>query len=888
MQIQRFSSFLPYLLLGFFSIFIQSNSFAQIEISGKVTDAEDQSPLGSSSVVFSPVGQSNILGYGISDRDGNFKVRLNTSLDSITVKVSSLGYTDFEKTIAAKSQTLQINLESAAESLEAIFLRRPPITKRGDTLIFDPQAFKSTKDRSIKDVLGKMPGIEIDASGEIKYQGRPINKFYVEGLDLTDGKYGLIANNLSADKVSSVEVLENHQPLKVLEDMEASEDAAINIKLKNKVTVSGNIEAGAGASPGLWFGKLTPMFFTKKFQTMVTYQTNNIGVDITSDFSSFSRGAFRFGFSSSGKTNWLNTAGVSTPPFSEKRWLDNQGHAISANTLFKNKKDYEFKIDVSYINNLTRQKGGNLTTYMLPEGDVIIDNMTSRDKRDESMEVAFSIEQNKDKNYLKEKISFSKQWDRASAFLTENGDPQRHQLQTPFTDFKNDFEIIFPIGKQLLTLDSNIGYNESPQELRITPGVFTDILNPDEEVEWIEQDVQHKVFYANHSVDFTKRLGDFSISFRPGIDFKTQDMDSQLYLENQKHPNTDFENQMKWQELTSYIRTRISYRTDKTRLMFSIPFDLTQYKIEDKLNQDTQTKTPFTINPFFWGEYEFVEYWKVNGNANYNRRYGPLTQMYSGFLLSNYRNLARYDVPLMESTSSNASVGLQYRNPINSWFGRINYSHTEGKNDQIFNTITQPDGSTLVEAINQTNKTASNSVSGSISRLIDPIKTTFKLNSSFSHSNRDMLLNSELMKNTTDSWNHGFGLNGDFVDWMTLEYDGSLTMTTTKNSIQNSRKVTSQNHKVGLYFYFLKNHTLNLSGEWMKSDLEGNSWDEYFGDIMYRFTLSEKRKIDFEFSVINLFDSDVYRNLSVGDYTISETYYRLRPRQFFVKVRFPL
>jgi len=876
------------IFLFFLLLFGCFSGFSQIEISGKITDADTQEPLGSSSAVVSPKGKSNILGYAISNNEGEFSIKISPAADSLTLKVSSLGYATFEKEIAAKNQELIIELETAAETLEEIFLRRPPIRQRGDTLIFDPQAFKSNKDRSIQDVLAKMPGIEIDPSGEIKYQGKPINKFYVEGLDLMGGQYGMVSNNLNVDKVSSVEILENHQPLKVLDSIEPSEQAAINIKLKNKVTLSGNIEAGLGASPFLWFGKLSPMFFTKNFQTLVTYQTNNNGTDVTRDFSRFSFSAFRFGRGSSGKKSWLSTASVSPPPFSSKRWLDNQAHAVSTNVLFKNKKEFEFKINASYINNLTKREGGDITTYFLPEGETTIENLTENNFRDESLEVSLSIEQNKEKNFFKENLSFKKEWDRGSAFVSENHAPQHHLLNKPFTDLKNDFEIIFPVGKNLLTFDSNIQYNETPQDLNIRPVVFTDILSPEEDVDKVEQKVFHKQLLAHHSIDFTKRFGKVNINIQPGIDFKLQNMDSEILLNEISHADSDFKNDMKWQEFSTYIRTGLNYQSEDFRIFLRVPFEFNNYVIEDRIRNEKQKENPFTINPFMWTEYKFWDYWKINGNVRYSKTYGPLDEMYSGFLLSNYRNLARNHIPLMASATHSGSIGLEYRDPISTWFARLNYSYNGAKNDQIYNMILQENGATLVEALDKTNKTSSNSFGASVSKLISPIKTTFKLGSNYSHSNRDILLNSELMKNTTDSWQNSLNLSADFVEWMTIEYDVNMGLSKTSNAIQNNRKVYSQNHKLGLFFYFLENHTLNFSGEWVQSKLETDSWDDFFGDILYRFTLSEKRKIDFEFSVVNVFNKDTYRNLSVGDYTIAESFYRLRPRQFMVKVRFPL
>ncbi|HLS30408.1 MAG TPA: hypothetical protein VK021_06100, partial [Flavobacteriaceae bacterium] len=636
------------------------------------------------------------------------------------------------------------------------------------------------------------------------------------------------------------------------------------------------------------YGKLSPMFFTKNFQTLVSYQTNNIGADITRDFSHFSISAFRFGRSSEGKKDWLSTAAASPPPFDKKRWLDNQAHAVSANALFKDKNDFEFKVNASYINNYTKRDGGDVTTYLLPEGNTTIENQIHNNSRDESLEASFEIEQNKDKSFLKEKLTFKKEWDRGSAFLTEDDAPQSQRLRNPFTDFKNDFEIIFPWGEQLVTFDSNIRYNESPQELSLRPGVFTDILSPDDPVDKMEQKLFDKKFIANHSVDWTKRFGNFSLSLRPGIDFKMQDMDSQIFLDGNLHPDSDFQNDVKWQEISTYVRTRLSYRTDNIRMMLRLPFEFTDYKIEDRLQNDKQSKSPFTLNPGMWGQYDFWDYWKANLSLNYNKNYGPLNEMYSGYLLSNYRNLGRNDVPLMEASSQSASFGFEYRNPITTWFARINYRYSGGKNYQIFNTITQPNGATRVEALDQINKTNSNSIGISISRLISPIKTTFKIGSDYSHSNSEMLFNSELLKNTTDSWKNSLNLSGDFVDWMTVEYDGSVNLSSTENQLQDNRKIWSQNHQLGLFFYFLDNHTVSFSGEWMQSKMEEDSWSDFFGDFMYRFTLSEKRKVDFELSVINVFNKDTYRNLSVGNYTIAESYYTLRPRQFMVKVRFPL
>lgn len=61
------------------------------------------------------------------------------------------------------------------------------------------------------------------AYGTITYQGKQINKFYIEGLDLLGSKYSQASENISADKVKSVQVYERHQPVKLLRDVTFSD-----------------------------------------------------------------------------------------------------------------------------------------------------------------------------------------------------------------------------------------------------------------------------------------------------------------------------------------------------------------------------------------------------------------------------------------------------------------------------------------------------------------------------------------------------------------------------------------------------------------------------------------------------------------------------------------
>ncbi|MDN6343009.1 MAG: Plug domain-containing protein, partial [Lactococcus lactis] len=582
--------------------------------------------------------------------------------------------------ISIDDREVDIFLAHKVEYLEEVFIKNPPIKKRNNTLVYNASDFKSTKDRSIADAMRKMPGLEINSSGEIKYLGEPINKFYVNDMDMMEGKYSMISNNLNIDDVRSVEILENHQPLKVLDSVVPSDRAAINLKLKNKYTWSGHVTAGAGATPGLWYGKFSPMVFTNNFQSLVSYQTNNTGIDVKNDFTEFSISSFRYIRSTNNRKKWLQLANLSPPPFSIKRWFDNESHALSANALFKGKKDFEFKVNAAYINDYSKKNGSKKTTYKLPEGDLDVDNKTEQSTRDESLDAGFSIERNRKKDFIKEKFNFSKKWDRGTALIFENKTPQNQGLNTSYIDINNNFELITPFfGNQMITFDSQIGYNESPQNLEISPGVFSQILSPNDSLLKVNQNLFHKRFHANHSLDITKKINTFSFSLRSGIDLSTQNMSSQIFINSNKQSNSKFRNDVTWRKLSGYFNLDVNYKSDNLNAILKLPFAIARYEINDKIRSKKETKNPFTLNPSFWTEYKFLDFWSISLNLKYHENFGPLNNIYNGYLLTDYRNLKRQDISLMKTQSKVASFGVKYRDPISNWFANLSLSHSSNE-----------------------------------------------------------------------------------------------------------------------------------------------------------------------------------------------------------------
>ena len=185
------------------------NLSAQQVIKGTVTDAGNGQPVDAATVQIRKTGRQLPLTYTLTKADGTFILPLHQADDSLFVHVSLLGYKAIRQKITAGTRLL-IRLEPEIFTLKEVEIRPGRVYGQHDTINYDVSQFISPKDEAIKDVLKKLPGVDVDDDGKISYNGKKISKFYVEGMDLTDGRYNQLTNNLQAGAVKSVQILETH------------------------------------------------------------------------------------------------------------------------------------------------------------------------------------------------------------------------------------------------------------------------------------------------------------------------------------------------------------------------------------------------------------------------------------------------------------------------------------------------------------------------------------------------------------------------------------------------------------------------------------------------------------------------------------------------------
>jgi len=860
--------------------------FSQVTIRGTLKTQNDK-PISEASITITELNTDNIISYGISNNKGFFSITVKSKSEQLQLNIRSMGFKTVVKIIDNKTQTLNFVLEEEITELKEVVIKPNAITKRGDTLNYSVNAFTKQEDRTIADVLKNMPGIEVLDDGKILYQGKPINKYYIEGLDLLEGKYNLANSNLPHKEVTKVQVLENHQPIKILDSLVYSDQAAINIKLKNSYTFTGQAELGSGFSPLLWDANITPMLFSKKRQMLSSYQTNNTGNNVAKQLKTLTIEDLLEQFERNDeKQDWLAIQQLDVPNISEQRWLDNNIHLITTNYLQKLKKDYELRINVSYLNDYQQQNGFTNTQFFTANDTISLFENKYNQLYTNTLETNLTLQKNTDNNFFKNSLIFQGFWDSQRGNIQLNNEPINQNLNNRYFKLSNDFKTLFPLGKQIATLKSYVGFNRTPQSLTVNPGQFSDLLNNGNAYDEVTQNIELNTFYTNNSLGFTKGWKAFSFSPKIGFQFENQKLESDI-LTSSPVQNSDFENNLDWARSKLYFHLQSQYKKDKWRMELSTPINIHSFQLEDKPLQRSQDLNRLTFEPRASITYDLTSFWRLGSSAHLSNQFGTINQVYYNYILQNYRNIQRIDAPLPDNQNISYSASIGYRNPIKSLFFSVIYSNTKTKNNLLYNNQILDNGSTELQAIEQDNDRLSHNFMTRASKYFSDLNTNLTLSANYSLQDFQQILNNEITDIANQNWRLNGKVDTDITDWLNTEIESTFQFSNNQIQDQENQTIAQQFHEFNINVYPKENQYLGIKTEFVKNNLFSENTENLFTDLIYRYTW-KKKNIDFEFQFNNIFNTENYRTINIDNFSYVESNFRLRPRQVLFNVRFSL
>ncbi|NCC74098.1 MAG: TonB-dependent receptor [Sphingobacteriia bacterium] len=875
---------MKYLAVFIFIWLIAINILGQTTLQGCVSDTTGEGLPRINILVYLPEGKA-LIAFAVSDEKGYFSTDVNSPSDSLKIEVSSINYRKEIKTIANKTQTLNFRLVFEAKEIEGVSVRSFAIEKRKDTLSYLVSSFARKEDRAIEDVLKRMPGIAVEPSGRVLYQGLPVEKFYVEGLDLMNGRYVVVSKNLPQGSVSAVEILENHQPLRILEDRVTSQQASLNLKLKRDVTVTGTAKTGVGASPLLWDVNVTPMAFTKNFQLLTSYQSNNNGNDVAQQLEALSLHDFLKNIDRPYENpEILSIQHTSPPEISQNRYLDNNIHLLNFNGLQRISGDYQLRANLFYINDYQSEKAALQRTLYNPTDTLTFTELFDNKLFKKYFYGEFTLNRNVKTNYLNNEFKIQSRWDNQTGLVYDGNDYIKQSLNIPFSAVSNEMRSVNPIGNQLVEFNSFISYDNHPHNLRLNPGQFEDVLNSGVAYETVNQHLNLKRFFTDNSAGFIVGWKRLSFSPRLGFSYRDQLLESSIYKsfqENELKVEPGFENQLDGRHSRIYLNTDVEYKKSNLTIKVRMPLSLNQIHMSDsKLNQGQKLERLF-LDPSLSVDYKISNFWRTRVAWGITNRLDDIDGIYYGYVLRSYRNLSQNAAPISETFRQNFSAFLSYRNPITSFFNTLSYVYVVSQNNLTYSTSVQDDGTSVIVAENLPQTNYLQSIHGYSSKYFSGLKSTLSLRVNYSQLKAKSLLNDELFNTKNQFLNVKPSLGFRISSWVNSDYEMNASFIRT--FIENNRKsnISMLRHVLNLFAFPAKNQLISLSSEYYHYG--GN--DNFFVDALYRYTLTD-RKIDLELRWNNIFNNQTYTTLQASSFTVFESTYNLRPSQVFISVRF--
>ncbi|WP_233357623.1 TonB-dependent receptor [Haloflavibacter putidus] len=249
-----------------------------MRLEGKVLDST-QNSIPYTNLIASPLAKNQDITFAITDTQGRYKLTLNQDV-TYKIEVTHMGFSKFTDTLnLTEDRVKNYSLQESTQSLEEVIVKQEmAVIVKEDTITYRTEQFKTGEERKLREVLKKLPGVEVDREGNVKVNGKKVTKLMVEGKTFFTGDTKLGVNNIPADAVEEVEALDNYNEVSFLKGLSDSDQMALNIKLKEgkKEFVFGDIEAGGGIKERFLFHP-TLFYYSPKTAINVIGDFNNIG-----------------------------------------------------------------------------------------------------------------------------------------------------------------------------------------------------------------------------------------------------------------------------------------------------------------------------------------------------------------------------------------------------------------------------------------------------------------------------------------------------------------------------------------------------------------------------------------------------------------------------------
>ena len=197
------------LLASLLAFQVQAQQREGAALTGTAISGTDSTALPGVNVVLLQGDNPTPLFGQATNENGQFRFQISTP-GPYRLQLSFVGFTTLERNIRIQDRDLHLGIlvlkESPVESQEVVVVgEQERVVMRGDTTVFNADAYQVNLDADAEQLVRKMPGITVE-DGEVQAQGETVRRVLLDGREFFGQDPTLALRNMPAEVVKEIEV----------------------------------------------------------------------------------------------------------------------------------------------------------------------------------------------------------------------------------------------------------------------------------------------------------------------------------------------------------------------------------------------------------------------------------------------------------------------------------------------------------------------------------------------------------------------------------------------------------------------------------------------------------------------------------------------------------
>lgn len=272
------------LLATLFSPVAMSQS--KFNVSGTVIEKGIQEPVMSATVQVLSLPDSTFVDGAATSTLGAFEIK-GVKKGKYALKVSYIGYQARVLPLdLTKEKKKDVDMGYITLETDAVMLKEAQVTANaakvqvsGDSLVYNASAYRVPAGSALEELVKRLPGAEVDDDGNVKINGKSVNKILVDGKEffLNDTKVAM--KNFNTDIIDRIKSYERKSDLARITGIDDGEEETVldlSIKKGMKNGWLNQLNLGIGTEHR-YNGRVSIQRYNDNSQFTVLGSANNIG-----------------------------------------------------------------------------------------------------------------------------------------------------------------------------------------------------------------------------------------------------------------------------------------------------------------------------------------------------------------------------------------------------------------------------------------------------------------------------------------------------------------------------------------------------------------------------------------------------------------------------------